>query len=76
MKDIPGERSMAQLKVEIKAIGGISLTVVVKSVDRSVWQRNPFDCLTIAIIAIFIFVDIVTQMQDIIHRILSRWITE
>lgn len=56
----PGEARMAQLQVQITAIGGVTLAVVVQSVDDSFRFRYATNRLPISVISITcILVDIV-----------------
>ena len=68
----PRKLSMAQQKILIGAVRSQSLSVVVESVDLAIWKRDATDALPVPIFTIRIFVDVVSQMYDVVHRILPR----
>jgi len=51
------------------------LAIVIECENLAVWQGNPIDGLSPAVFTIGIFIDIVTQMNDIVNRSFSCWIS-
>lgn len=40
-----------------------------------IWLRNSVNAVTPSIIPIFILIQVVTQVENIVNRILSHWVT-
>jgi hypothetical protein len=66
----PGELLVAGHQVKIGAVGGNSLAIVVEGVDLLVWERNAADGLTPAVVSVGIFIYVVSEMDNIINRVL------
>lgn len=66
----PWELLMTGQQVQISAVSGNALPVVVETENLLVREGNPADSLAISVLAIGIFVNIVSQMYDIVDRIL------
>ena len=67
---------MAEQQIEVCPVSCKAFAVVIERKDGSIWERNPADGLAPAIITIFVFIDVITQVQHIVHRVLSGWITK
>lgn len=66
----PWELLVALVQVYISPIGSNTLSVVVQSVDLSIWQWDAPKRISPAIFAVCILVYIITEMHNIINRIL------
>ena len=66
----PGKSSVTQLQIGVVPVGCETLTIIVQSVDLAIWKRYTVNALTITIVAILILIDIVSQVKDVIHRVL------
>lgn len=55
----PWELLMAQQKIQISSVGGVSLSVVVQSVDLTIWEWNAPKGVSPTIFAVSILVDVV-----------------
>lgn len=62
---------MAGNKVQIGTVCRNTLAVVVQAENFLVWQRNTTNAITPAVVAILVFVDIVTEMNNIINGVLQ-----
>jgi len=61
---------MASNEIKVGTVSREPLTVVVKSEDLTVWLRNAAKRVAPAVISILVFVDVVTEMNDVINRVL------
>lgn len=68
----PRKLLMAQQEVQVGPICGMTLAVVVQSIDLAIWKRNSSDAVAPAIIPVGVLVQIVSQMEDVVHRIFSH----
>ena len=64
---------MTEKKIEIGPICGYSLSVVVKREDCPIWERNTSQALPPTIITIFILVDVVSKMNNVVHGVLTSY---
>jgi hypothetical protein len=67
----PWELLVAGHKIQISAVCCNSLTVVVKSQDLPVRQRNASHTVAPAIVSVLVLVDVVSEVNDIVYRVLS-----
>lgn len=67
---------MAEQQIEVGPVGRNTLPIVVQSVYLPVGQRHSSDGLALAIVAVFVLVDVVTQVDDIVDGILSGRVAE
>lgn len=63
---------MAQQQVKIGAVCGQPLSVVVQGIDLTIRLWDPTDSFSVPIIAIGVLVDVVTEKDNIVNRILTR----
>jgi hypothetical protein len=63
----PRELLVALDEVKIGTVGSQTLAVVVQSEDLAVRQRDTSDTVAPAIVAIFVFVDVVSKMNNIVN---------
>jgi hypothetical protein len=63
---------MTSHEIKVGTVSREPLSVVVKSKDLTVWLRNAAKRVAPAVISILVFVDVVTEMNDVINRILVR----
>jgi hypothetical protein len=68
----PSELLMASNKVQIRTICCKPLAVIVKTVNLLIWQRDATERISPAIVSIFVFIDVVTKMNNIIDRVLCE----
>lgn len=71
----PSELLVTELEVEIRPVCGMSLAVIVKGEDFSVGQRDPSNSLAPTVIAILVLVDIIAEMDNVIHRVFASWVS-
>jgi len=68
----PRELLVASNEIKVGTVRRKPLSVVVKSEDFTVWLRNAAKRVAPAVISILVFVDVVTEMNDVINRVLIR----
>lgn len=67
----PCKLLMAEQQVQIGAVSGIPLAVIVEREDVSVRQRHAANALAPAIFAVLVLVDVVAQVNDVVDRVLA-----
>lgn len=67
---------MTEQEVEIGSISCQALAIIVQGICLTVWKRYSTNSLTVAIIAVLVFINVVPKMEDIIYRVLASRITE
>ena len=71
----PGKDAVVLEEIEIGAVGGVTLAVVVKRKDFLVRQRNALDGRTRTVVAVLVLVNVVPEMDNIIHSVLARHVS-
>jgi hypothetical protein len=72
----PGEVLMRGEKIEISAVGGETLTVVVQSGDDSLGLGNTTNAPSITVVTVAsVLVNVVAQVNDVVDRVLSHRIS-
>jgi len=66
---------MTEQEVEIGSISCQALPIIVQGIYLTVWERYSTNSLTVAIIAVLVFINVVPKMEDIIYRVLASRIT-
>jgi len=66
---------MTEQEVEIGSISCQALAIIVQGIYLTVWERYSTNSLTVAIIAVLVFINVVPKMEDIIYRVLASRIT-
>lgn len=56
---------MAENEILIGSVGGMSLAIIVESIDLAVWLGNAVDRIAVAILALGVLVDVVTQVDNV-----------
>ena len=72
----PRESRVTQQEVLVGTICRNALPVIVQGENGSVGQGNPVNTLSIPIIAIGIFIDVIAQMNDVVDGVFSCRISE
>ena len=67
----PRELLMAQQKVKVCSVTGVSRAVVVKGENRAIWQGDSANAPPVAVVIALVLVYVVTNMQDIVDRVFS-----
>ena len=67
----PGEGLMTEEKIKIGPVCSYSLPVVIKRENCPIWERNTSNTLSPSIVTVFIFIDIVPEMDYVVHRVLT-----
>lgn len=68
----PGEVLMTQNQVMVRSVGGMSLPIIIKSIDLSVRQGDAADGVAPAILTISVLVDVVSKMKHIIDGVFAH----
>lgn len=63
----PGKVLVAEEKIEVGAVRRVTLPVVVEGVDFSVWLGDAAYGSAVPIFAVFVLVQIVSEMDDIVN---------
>jgi hypothetical protein len=67
----PWELLVAGKQIEVSSVGGKPPSVVVKSENFVVWLRNAVDRVTPPVVSIFVLIDVITKMNNIVNRVLA-----
>lgn len=57
-------------EIKVRLVDGMASSIVVQCVNLTVWLRNATDGGTIAVISVCVLVYVITQMDNIVHRVL------
>lgn len=66
----PRELLMAGEEIQICAVSGQSLAVIVKSDNLSVGKRDTTNALAPTVVSVLVLINIVTEMYYIVNRVL------
>lgn len=67
----PWELLMAEQQVKIRAVSRQSLSVIVESEYLAIWERNAIDAVSPSVVAILIFVNVISQMNHVVDRVFT-----
>ena len=68
---------MRKKKVEISAVSGQALSIVVEGENNALWCWDTANTVAIAVISITsIFVNVITKVENIVDRVLAGWIAK
>jgi hypothetical protein len=68
----PRELLVAGNEVQVSTVGRESPSVVVESVNLVIRLRNTTDAISPTIISVFVLVDVVAKMHNVVYRVLSK----
>lgn len=68
----PREVLMTQNQIMVRSVGGMSLPIVIKSIDLSVRQGDAADGVAPAILTISVLVDVVSKMKHIVDGVFAH----
>ncbi len=71
----PWEVLVASNQIQVGTVCGVALAVIIKRIDLSIWQWDTTNSLSPAVIAISVFVDIVTKVKNVVDGVLADWIS-
>jgi hypothetical protein len=59
-------------KIKIRAVCGKTLPIIVQGEDGPIGQGNAANTLAITVLSVFTFINVVTEMYNIVDRILQQ----
>lgn len=66
----PRELLVASHEVQISAVSSEPPSIIVKSEDLAIWLRDAANAVTPTIVAILVFIDVVSEMHNVVDGIL------
>ena len=63
---------MTEKKVLICSVGCVTLAVIIQGIDLTVRKRYAANTITVAVITIFVLVKVVSEVQNVIDRVLPH----
>jgi hypothetical protein len=67
----PWKSLVAGEKIQVSPVGGKTLPVVIETEDLLVREGHSADTLAIAVVPIFVFIDVVSQVDNVVDRVFA-----